>query len=95
MMFNKSGTTSLLFLQSSLCSDLERFEPLKSCMGFTSMNLSKEGEEEFTVPLLQMEEDNVDLRKEFPGTAEDCVSFGCLLSQERFAVLGEVCQGDT
>lgn len=49
------------------------------------MNLSNEGEEEFMVPDLQREEGSVDLRKEFPDTAEGCVSVGCLLSQERFA----------
>lgn len=36
------------------------------------------------VPDLQREEASVDLRKEFPDTAEECVSVGCLLSQERF-----------
>jgi len=58
---------------------LERFEPLKSCLGLANMNLSSEGEE-FMVPLLQREEGKVGLRKEFQGTAEECVSFGCLLS---------------
>lgn len=44
------------------------------------MNLSNEGEALFMVPFLQREEGNVDLRIEFPGTAEPCVSFGCLVS---------------
>lgn len=36
------------------------------------MNLSIKGQEEFMVHFHQVEEGNVDLRKEFTDTAEEC-----------------------